>query len=168
MLPRGKRQAQMAGGGRPRLEPRPHEGIRRSLSRESNCYIVMIGETVWRHGLGEIRANGSEAALSLHGHSWGQFEGTLYPFLMDDKGLTAVCGFGLPPLAHGNDPRRALEAGIALHEELGRRPYLPPSASPRARYSAGPPPGDDIPPIASFGSSGYSCRLRTRLAMRTA
>ncbi len=47
-----------------------------------------------------------------------RFEGTLYQFLMDDKGLTAVCAFGLPPLAHENDPRRALEAGIALQEAL--------------------------------------------------
>jgi hypothetical protein len=50
-----------------------------------------------------------------------RLEGTLYQFLMDDKGLTAVCAFGLPPLAHENDPRRAVEAGIALHEELRHR-----------------------------------------------
>ncbi len=48
-----------------------------------------------------------------------RFEGTLYQFLMDDKGLTAVCAFGLPPLAHENDPRRAVEAAIALCEGLG-------------------------------------------------
>ncbi|HTD56882.1 MAG TPA: AAA family ATPase [Silvibacterium sp.] len=47
-----------------------------------------------------------------------RFEGTLYQFLMDDKGLTAVCAFGLPPLAHENDPRRATEAAITLRERL--------------------------------------------------
>ena len=49
-----------------------------------------------------------------------RFEGTLYQFLMDDKGLSAVCAFGLPPLAHENDPRRAVEAAIAMREELSR------------------------------------------------
>jgi class 3 adenylate cyclase len=50
-----------------------------------------------------------------------RFEGTLYQFLMDDKGLTAVCAFGLPPRAHENDPRRAVEAGIAMRDELACR-----------------------------------------------
>ena len=49
-----------------------------------------------------------------------RFEGTLYQFLMDDKGLTAVCAFGLPPLAHENDPRRAIEAAMALSEQLAK------------------------------------------------
>lgn len=47
-----------------------------------------------------------------------RFEGTLYQFLMDDKGLSAVCAFGLPPLAHENDPRRAVEAAIVIREKL--------------------------------------------------
>jgi class 3 adenylate cyclase/tetratricopeptide (TPR) repeat protein len=46
------------------------------------------------------------------------YEGTLYQFLMDDKGLTAVCAFGLPPLAHEDDTRRAVEAGLSLRDEL--------------------------------------------------
>jgi len=47
-----------------------------------------------------------------------RYEGTLYQFLMDDKGVTAVCAFGLPPLAHEDDPRRAVEAALTAHEEL--------------------------------------------------
>jgi len=50
-----------------------------------------------------------------------RFEGTLYQFLMDDKGLTAICGFGLPPLAHENDARRAIEAAIELRQRLNLR-----------------------------------------------
>lgn len=49
-----------------------------------------------------------------------RYEGTLYQFLMDDKGLTAVCAFGLPPLAHEDDPPRALEAALTMREELER------------------------------------------------
>jgi class 3 adenylate cyclase/tetratricopeptide (TPR) repeat protein len=48
------------------------------------------------------------------------YEGTLYQFLMDDKGLTAVCAFGLPPLAHEDDARRAAEAALSLRDELAR------------------------------------------------
>jgi hypothetical protein len=50
-----------------------------------------------------------------------RFEGTFYQFLMDDKGLTAICGFGLPPLAHENDARRAIEAAIELRQRLNPR-----------------------------------------------
>lgn len=77
-------------------------------------------------GLGEPRLGGRGSVLSLHRHvrsiqeTMARFEGTLYQFLMDDKGLTAVCAFGLPPLAHENDPRRAVEAAISIHEQLSR------------------------------------------------
>jgi class 3 adenylate cyclase/tetratricopeptide (TPR) repeat protein len=77
--------------------------------------------------LAESQINSSAAIASLHQdlrciqEVLERFEGTLYQFLMDEKGLTAACAFGLPPLAHENDPRRALEAGIALREELACR-----------------------------------------------
>jgi class 3 adenylate cyclase/tetratricopeptide (TPR) repeat protein len=47
-----------------------------------------------------------------------RFEGSVYQFLMDDKGLTVVCAFGLPPLAHEDDARRALEASSVITREL--------------------------------------------------
>jgi class 3 adenylate cyclase len=50
-----------------------------------------------------------------------RFEGTFYQLLMDDKGVTAICGFGLPPLAHENDARRAIEAAIELRQRLNAR-----------------------------------------------
>ncbi len=98
---------------------------------------VRAGQEQWiaefRHlsmlflNLGSGAIDGVEAVSILHQNLrciqevLERFEGTLYQFLMDDKGLTAVCAFGLPPLAHENDPRRAVEAGIAMREELGRR-----------------------------------------------
>ncbi len=77
--------------------------------------------------LAESRIDSPTAVASLHEHLrciqevLERFEGTLYQFLMDDKGLTAVCAFGLPPQAHENDPRRAVEAGIAMRDELASR-----------------------------------------------
>jgi class 3 adenylate cyclase/tetratricopeptide (TPR) repeat protein/ABC-type iron transport system FetAB ATPase subunit len=50
-----------------------------------------------------------------------RYEGTIYQFLMDEKGITLVCAFGLPPLAHENDAARAAEAAIAIQRETFRR-----------------------------------------------
>lgn len=45
-------------------------------------------------------------------------EGSLNKFLVDDKGSTLVAVFGLPPLAHQDDPTRGLLTAIALSETL--------------------------------------------------
>ena len=53
-----------------------------------------------------------------------QYEGSLNKFLVDDKGSTLLAVFGLPPLAHENDPARALLASLKMHRlmaELGLR-----------------------------------------------
>jgi class 3 adenylate cyclase len=77
--------------------------------------------------LGKNPAGSSSEIASLHQtvvcvqEVLEHFEGTLYQFLMDDKGLTAACGFGLPPLAHEDDARRATEAAIELRQRLNSR-----------------------------------------------
>src|SRR5215467_331419 len=47
-----------------------------------------------------------------------RFEGTVYQFLMDDKGLTIVCAFGLPPFAHEDNSLRAAEAAMVISQKL--------------------------------------------------
>eukprot|EP00050_Salpingoeca_kvevrii_P015938 m.51303 g.51303 ORF g.51303 m.51303 type:complete len:1147 (-) comp6600_c1_seq2:545-3985(-) len=47
-----------------------------------------------------------------------QWEGSINKFLVDDKGLLVLCAFGLPPLKHGDDPKRAVIAARTLIEEL--------------------------------------------------
>ncbi len=47
-----------------------------------------------------------------------QLEGTIYDVLMDDKGISVILAFGLPPLAHQDDSFRALEAALAIHREM--------------------------------------------------
>ena len=39
---------------------------------------------------------------------------------MDEKGICASLTFGAPPFAHEEDALRAIEAGLAIHEELNR------------------------------------------------
>jgi len=53
-----------------------------------------------------------------------QYEGSLKEVIVDDKGLTLVAVFGLPPLAHEDDPARAARAALAAQRalaELGLR-----------------------------------------------
>ena len=38
--------------------------------------------------------------------------------LLDDKGSTLIAVFGLPPLAHHNDPARALLAALTMQHTL--------------------------------------------------
>lgn len=46
------------------------------------------------------------------------FEGALHQIVMDEKGVSLLLGFGLPPLAHEYDAERALRAAGAIREDL--------------------------------------------------
>jgi class 3 adenylate cyclase len=53
-----------------------------------------------------------------------RYEGSLKQVVVDDKGLTVIAVFGLPPLAHEDDPARATRAALAAQvalRELGVR-----------------------------------------------
>src|SRR5207253_2397279 len=50
-----------------------------------------------------------------------QYEGSLKEVIVDDKGLTLVAVFGLPPLAHEDDPARAARAALVTQKALGER-----------------------------------------------
>jgi class 3 adenylate cyclase/tetratricopeptide (TPR) repeat protein len=53
-----------------------------------------------------------------------RYEGSLKQVVVDDKGLTLIAVFGLPPLAHEDDPARATQAALAVQaalEKLGVR-----------------------------------------------
>ncbi|WP_166828507.1 adenylate/guanylate cyclase domain-containing protein [Thalassoroseus pseudoceratinae] len=47
-----------------------------------------------------------------------RFEGSVNKLSVDDKGVTMVAAFGLPPLSHEDDQRRAVQTAIALREFL--------------------------------------------------
>lgn len=50
-----------------------------------------------------------------------RFEGSIYQFGVDNKGLTVVAAFGLPPLSHEDDPLRGALAAVAAREVLQAR-----------------------------------------------
>jgi len=47
-----------------------------------------------------------------------RFEGSLNKISQDDKGIMVDAAFGLPPLAHEDDPLRGIQAGMAIRDEL--------------------------------------------------
>jgi class 3 adenylate cyclase len=51
--------------------------------------------------------------------------GNVYQLLADDKGVSLVAAFGLPPDAHENDPYRAIQAGWAMHNAISRAGLRP-------------------------------------------
>ena len=55
-----------------------------------------------------------------------KYQGSLNKFLVDDKGSTVMAVFGLPPVAHRNDPERAVMAALDLRQkftEMGNRRF---------------------------------------------
>jgi len=52
-----------------------------------------------------------------------QYEGSINRFGVDDKGAVVLTAFGLPPLIHEDDPKRAILASILLQKELEKIGY---------------------------------------------
>ncbi|GIV98385.1 MAG: adenylate/guanylate cyclase domain-containing protein [Herpetosiphonaceae bacterium] len=48
------------------------------------------------------------------------YEGSINKINVDDKGVSLIAALGLPPLAHEDDPARAVETALAMREELHR------------------------------------------------
>jgi class 3 adenylate cyclase/tetratricopeptide (TPR) repeat protein len=48
-----------------------------------------------------------------------RFDGFVHKTIMDDKGFSMSLAFGLPRLAHEDDPQRGVEAALAISRELG-------------------------------------------------
>jgi class 3 adenylate cyclase/tetratricopeptide (TPR) repeat protein len=50
-----------------------------------------------------------------------RFEGSLNKISQDDKGVMIDAAFGLPPLAHGDDPLRGIQSAMMIRKELQAR-----------------------------------------------
>ena len=50
-----------------------------------------------------------------------EYEGSVNKLGVDDKGATLVAAFGLPPVAHEDDPVRAVQATLGIQARLQRR-----------------------------------------------
>jgi class 3 adenylate cyclase/tetratricopeptide (TPR) repeat protein len=52
-----------------------------------------------------------------------RLEGIVLHVQMDDKGVNFIVLFGLPPLAHEDDPFRAVQAALSIHKSLEARDH---------------------------------------------
>src|SRR6266511_4831061 len=52
-----------------------------------------------------------------------RFEGILNKISQDDKGVMIDAAFGLPPLAHGDDPLRGIQSALMIRNELQARGF---------------------------------------------
>jgi hypothetical protein len=63
----------------------------------------------------------TDAMMRLVQTSTYKFEGSVNKLLVDDKGTLLLVVFGLPPLAHTDDPIRALAASFELRHQVVAR-----------------------------------------------
>ena len=81
-------------------------------------------------GLDDISSDTLEQAQKLVGEvqeALYEYEGSVNKLGVDDKGATLVAAFGLPPVAHEDDPVRAVQAALGIQARLqprGLRPAL--------------------------------------------
>jgi class 3 adenylate cyclase/tetratricopeptide (TPR) repeat protein len=122
--------AQIAGGFAPaaagvsdRVPPivvdRIHAGQGAWLAEFRNISVLFVHLEDTDVALFDI-CEGLHAAVQSIQRTLFRYGGSVYQFLMDDKGIVLVGIFGLPPLAHEDDPARAVQSGLAIHEELNR------------------------------------------------
>ncbi|KAJ3330454.1 hypothetical protein HDU91_003571, partial [Kappamyces sp. JEL0680] len=57
-------------------------------------------------------------AISVVQGALNRCDGSLRQFQVDDKGAAILCFFGLPPLAHENDSKLGIAAGIEIREKF--------------------------------------------------
>ncbi|OQY45948.1 MAG: hypothetical protein B6242_09105 [Anaerolineaceae bacterium 4572_78] len=60
----------------------------------------------------------SQALMQTLQQAIYRYEGSVNKLSVDDKGVSLVAAFGLPPLAHENDPARGVQAAMAIQAKL--------------------------------------------------
>ena len=80
--------------------------------------IVFINLPELSHGTSLETA---QEIMRLLQQSIYRFEGSLNKISQDDKGIMVDAAFGLPPLAHTDDPLRGIQAALMIRDELQQR-----------------------------------------------
>lgn len=60
----------------------------------------------------------SQAAMQAMQTALYRYEGSVNKISVDDKGSTLIAALGLPPMAHEDDPRRGVQAALAVQAAL--------------------------------------------------
>jgi class 3 adenylate cyclase/tetratricopeptide (TPR) repeat protein len=95
---------------------RTHAGQRDFLAEFRTVSVAFVGlPQAGTPALGELHATVTALQKLV-----SRFDGGVYQFLEDDKGLTLVVSFGIPPRVHEDDAARAALFGAAVRMETGR------------------------------------------------
>ena len=78
-------------------------------------------------GLEGAQATGQALMMEIQ-KSIFLYQGSINKMAVDDKGLITIAVFGLPPLPHDDDPRRAVHAAMALGELCASSCIIQPSS----------------------------------------
>ena len=84
--------------------------------RQVTTVFIKIGDLQIAKG-SEILEQ-SQKAIQIVQTALYNNEGTLRQFHVDDKGAVILCFFGLPPMAHENDPGLAVKAALDIRQEF--------------------------------------------------
>jgi class 3 adenylate cyclase/tetratricopeptide (TPR) repeat protein len=60
----------------------------------------------------------AHAVMTAIQHAIYRYEGSIYQFGVDDKGVTVVAAFGLPPVSHEDDAQRGALASLAVQDAV--------------------------------------------------
>lgn len=121
-----------------RTSPRPPEQLVRAYVPGTVTARLNAGQENW---LGELRVvsvlfvnlpdlnyattlDRAQHTIQYLQQELYRFEGSINKLNLDDKGTSLLAALGLPPLAHEDDPRRAVNAAMAIRQrllELGMR-----------------------------------------------
>ena len=61
-----------------------------------------------------------QSAMAVMQTAVYQYDGTIRQLIADDKGKVLIAAFGLPPLAHEDDPLRGVRAALTIRDNLGQ------------------------------------------------
>jgi class 3 adenylate cyclase/tetratricopeptide (TPR) repeat protein len=105
----------VAGAIRPRLEARLVDWL--AEMRRVTVLFVQLPDLI------EGRADQlprTQVVMRALQETLYQYEGSVNKLSLDDKGITLLAAFGLPPLAHSDDAARGALAGLAIRDLLVR------------------------------------------------
>lgn len=99
------------GAIRTRLEAGQHAW----LSEMRRCTVLFVNLP----GLA-LEADAAVAQEVMHALQTAlyRYEGSINKLSVDDKGISLVAAFGLPPLSHEDDPVRGVRAAVEVHDRL--------------------------------------------------
>lgn len=95
---------------------RIREGLDQFLGELRTLTILFVN--LPELGVGTSIEHSQQVMLALQACCY-RHEGSINKLSVDDKGVSLLAAYGLPPLAHADDPERGVRAALDIHAALG-------------------------------------------------